>query len=96
MAAPDRDTALRLTVTGALPAELLLTESRIAEALQPLSSLVLIDRTTPGQTAALASDPTLRGAYYHALSDKLQSDDPVLRETTALALRLGMQALKQD
>ena len=96
MTAPDRDTALRLTVTGVLPADLLLSESRIAEGLQPLSSLTLIDRTTPGQTEVLVSDPTLRGAYYHALADKLQSDDPVLRETAALALRLGMQELKQD
>ena len=58
--------------------------------------MTLIDRTTPQQTEALASDPTLRGAYYQALADKLQSEDPVLRETAALALRLGMQELKQD
>ena len=96
MAAPDRDTALRLTVSGTLPAELLLSEPRIAAELQPLSSLTLIDRTTPCQTEALASDPTLRGAYYQALADKLQSEDPILRETAALALRLGMQELKQD
>lgn len=96
MAAPDRDTALRLTVTGTLPAELLLSEDRIAEALGPLASLVLIDRTTPGETAALASDPTLRGAYFHALADKLFADDPTLRETAALALRLGMQEFKHD
>ncbi len=96
MLQPDRDTALRLTVTGTLPAELLLSEARIAEGLEPISSLELMDRTTPGQNAALASDPTLRGAYYHALADNLQSDDPILRETAALALRLGMQELKQD
>lgn len=95
MAAPDRDTALRLTVTGALPADLLLSEEQIAQALEPLASLTLIDQTTPGKTADLASDPTLRGAYFHALADKLQSDDPILRQTAALALRLGMQEFKQ-
>ena len=96
MIAPDRDTSLRLTVTGTLPADLLLSEQRMAHALEPLSSLVLIDRTTPSQTAALASDPTLRGAYFHALADKLASEDPMMRETAALALRLGMQEFKED
>lgn len=96
MAAPDRDTALRLTVSGVLPADLLLSEERIASALGPLASLTLIDRTTPGGIAALASDPTLRGAYVQALADQLQSDDPTLRETAALALRLGMQEFKND
>lgn len=96
MAAPDRDTALRLTVTGTLPADLLLSEARIASALGTLSSLTLIDRTTPGDTAALASDPTLRGAYFHALTEQLTSDDRTLRETAALALRLGLQEFKND
>lgn len=96
MAAPDRDTALRLTVTGTLGAELLLSEKTIAAALAPLGSLTLIDKTTPGKTDVLAADPTLRGAYYHALADRLQADDPTLRETAALALRLGMQAFKQE
>ena len=96
MAAPDRDTALRLTVTGTLPADLLLSETRLAVALAPLASLELIDRTTPGETDALDTDPTLRGAYYRALADKLQSEDAVTRETAALALRLGMQEFKQE
>ena len=96
MAAPDKDTALRLTVTGILPADLLLSEERILEALAPLSSLTLIDRTTPGDTAALASDPTLRGAYYQALAQKLQSEDTATNEIAELALRLGMQEFKQE
>ncbi len=96
MAAPDRDTALQLTVAGTLPAELLLSEHKLAQILSPLSSLTLIDQTTPEQTAALTEDPTLRGAYYRALADKLHSDDPILCQTAALALRLGMQEFKQD
>jgi len=96
MSVPDRDTALRLTVTGTLPADLLLSEDQIAKALEPLASLTLIDQTTPGQTTTLASDPTLRGAYFHALADKLQSDDPILRQTAELALRLGMQEFKRN
>ena len=96
MAAPDKDTALQLTVTGTLPAELLLSETRIAAALAPLASLELIDRTVPGETDALETDPTLRGAYYRELADKLQSEDAATRETAALALRLGMQEFKQE
>ncbi|MBR5870112.1 MAG: metallophosphoesterase [Clostridia bacterium] len=96
MAAPDKDTALRLTVTGTLGAHLLLSEQRIAEALAPLSSLVLIDRTVTGETASLESDPTLRGAYLRTLADKLQSEDATMRETAALALRLGMQEFKNE
>ena len=96
MAAPDKDTALRLTVSGTLPAHLLLSEQMLTEALAPFASLSLIDRTVPAGTAALASDPTLRGAYFRVLADKLRSEDTALRETAELALRLGMQEFKND
>ncbi len=96
MAAPDKDTSLRLTVTGTLPADLLLSETQLAGALAPLASLVLIDRTTPGETDALDNDPTLRGAYFKAIADQLQSEDKDTREVAALALRLGMQEFKQE
>lgn len=96
MSPPDRDTALRLTVTGRLDADILLSEERIAKVLGPLASFSLVDRTVPGDTKPLAADPTLRGAYYHALADKLQSEDAVVRETAALALRLGLQQFKHE
>lgn len=94
LTAPDRDTALRLTVTGTLPADLLLTEEAVLAALAPLASLSLIDHTVPSDISALAEDPTLRGAYYHALSDALSSKDPALHDAAVLALRLGLQEFK--
>ena len=95
MTAPDRDTALRLTVSGTLGADVLLTEEAVLRALAPLGELVLCDRTVPGDTAYLAADPTLRGAYYSALSEALAAGDPALSETAVLALRLGLKEIKR-
>ena len=95
MTAPDRDTALRLTVSGTLGADVLLTEEAVLRALAPLGELVLCDRTVPGDTAYLAADPTLRGAYYSALSEALAAGDPALSETAVLALRLGLKEMKR-
>ncbi len=96
MAAPDRDTALRLTVRGSLDADILLSEERIAKVLGTLAAFELVDRTTARDTKPLSTDPTLRGAYYRALADHLQSDDATLRETAALALRLGLRQFKHE
>ena len=93
LVALDENTALKLTLIGSLPADIPVTERVIRSALPTLSELVLDDRTDPCPTDALTADPTLRGAYCRALDPALRSDSEVIRETAALALRLGLQAL---
>lgn len=52
------------------------------------------DRTLPLYDAAyLEKAPTLQGAYYRTLLPKLNSEDAKVRETAAVALRMGLSAL---
>ena len=90
----DRDTVLSLTLTGEIPADLFFEETQLLASLPDIASLTLIDRTVPWQAEALSEDPTLRGAYYNELRDALFSEDETLRQTAAIALRVGLQELK--
>lgn len=44
----------------------------------------------------LASDPTVRGAFFNSLLPKLKSDEEETRITAAAALRYGLSALHGD
>ena len=54
----------------------------------------MIDKTRPcPEIADLESDPTIRGAFYSELKEKLQSADAEERACAERALRLGLAAL---
>ncbi len=92
----DRDTALRLILTGTFSAAISLNEKNLAALLPPLLLLELCDRTTPDQNLSwLENDPTLRGAFYRELLPLLNSANENDRETAYLALRLGLQAMNE-
>ena len=93
-ALPDKDTALHLTLTGTVSAELLLTRETLQPYLPPVFLLEVCDGTErENDLDRLESDPTLRGAYYRELKPLLESSSENERETAILALRLGLQAM---
>lgn len=88
------DTALRLILTGSLPSGVTVSKSFIQARFPRLFLIETIDRTMPLlDAAALERDPTIRGAFYRSLKDKLGSPDENERETAAAALRYGLAAL---
>ncbi|MCQ2432193.1 MAG: hypothetical protein MJ175_06270 [Clostridia bacterium] len=90
----DSDAAMRLTLTGTVPAAMLLTEDALRPLLPPFFLFELCDCTARDHDLAwLEHDPTLRGAFYRELKPYLESDSENDRETAYLALRLGLQAM---
>ena len=88
-----RDTALRITLTGATPPDFTVPLEANGEALG-LFYLELIDRTTPTFDAKyLEQDMSVRGELYRSLLPYLTSGAPEDRATAARALRMGMAAL---
>lgn len=88
------DTALRCILEGELPPSLDFSERRLANSVQGLFSLEIIDNTMPMANAEmLAQDPTIRGAVYNALLPQMQGGTPEERETASRALRLIFDAL---
>ena len=88
------DTALRLILTGCLPSGVTVSKSFIQARFPRLFLIDTVDRTLPLLDAGtLERDPTIRGAFYRSLKDKLGSPDENERETAAAALRYGLAAL---
>ena len=88
-----RDTALRVTLTGATPPDFTVPREANGEALG-LYYLELLDRTTPTFDAKyLEQDMSVRGELYRSLLPYLTSGTPEERATAARALRMGMAAL---
>lgn len=88
-----RDTALRVTLTGATPPDFTVPREANGEALG-LFYLELLDRTTPTFDAKyLEQDMSVRGELYRSLLPYLTSGTPEERATAARALRMGMAAL---
>ncbi len=88
------DTALRIRLTGQVSGELKISRTFLAEQFPGLFLLELLDETVPlYDSERLKSDPTIRGAYYDALLPMLESEDPQIRESAALALRYGLAAI---
>ena len=88
-----RDTALRVTLTGATPPAFSVPREANGEALG-LFYLELIDRTTPTFDAKyLEADMSVRGELYRSLLPYLTTGSAEERATAARALRMGMAAL---
>lgn len=90
----DADTSARVILTGNVPSSLLISEKTIAQAINGLFYIEVKDKTSPEfDSDALESDPTLKGAFYQLLKDKLNSENEDERTCARNALRLGLSAL---
>ena len=90
------DTALRVTTEGIVSPDVSLTEDELRRTLRLPFYLEWNDSTVPLlDIERLKNDPTVLGAFYRQLEEKLLSDDPVVRKTASLALRYGLSALSR-
>lgn len=88
------DTLLRLVLCGDVSPTLEMPVNAIRALGQGLAYFEVVDQTTPlFDYDYLASDPTIRGAYFRELLPKLRSDDAREREVAAMALRCGLAVL---
>lgn len=88
------ETALKVTLTGTVAGDFIISEDFIAKQFPRLFFLKLIDGTVPLlDRDQLERDPTIRGAFYRALEPMLESADESERETAAAALRYGLAAI---
>ncbi len=90
----DADTSLRVILTGRVSPSLLISEKAVEQAITGLYYVEVKDKTSATyDTSALEADPTLKGAFYSLLKDKLNSENEEERATARNALRLGLSAL---
>ena len=90
----DEDTTLRVTLTGDVSPSLVISTQTVEQSVGGLYYIEVVDKTRPAPDfAGLEADPTVRGAFYTALKDRLNSDDPAERACAERALRLGLSAL---
>lgn len=88
------ETLLRLTICGDIAPTLEVPIIAIRALGQGLAYFEVVDETTPlFDYDYLASDPTIRGAYFRELLPKLRSSDAREREVAAMALRSGLSVL---
>ena len=88
----ERDT-LRITLVGRIAQEVRVP-TEIIDSLAASSEYEIIDNTEKAALdSELEGDPTVKGALYRLLSDKLSSEDEKERRISALALRLALGAL---
>ncbi len=86
--------AVRFTLTGDLSAEYHPCCAAIRAMVSGPEECEIVDRTLPlADRAALADDRTLRGEFFRAIAPSLDSDDPTVRTTAELALKLGLCAM---
>lgn len=90
----DSDTSLRVTLTGEIPASFVISRKTIEESVPGLYYIEVKDKTrTSIDYSGLDADPTVRGAFYSLLKDKLTSENEEERACANNALRLGLSAL---
>lgn len=90
----DGETTLRVTLTGDTPPALVISTAAVEDAVTGLYYIEVIDKTHPCPAISdLDADPTIRGAFYAELKQKLESSDPEERACAERALRLGLSAL---
>lgn len=90
------DTLLSLTLTGSVSPDVTLSDSAMLDFIsQGLFHASLKNCTDPlFGSELLASDPTVRGAFFNALLPNLSSGQEETRNTAAAALRYGLSALR--
>lgn len=90
------DTLLSLTLTGSVSPDVTLSDSAMLDFIsQGLFHASLKNCTDPlFGSELLASDPTVRGAFFNALLPNLSSGEEETRNTAAAALRYGLSALR--
>ncbi|MBR6644630.1 MAG: DNA repair exonuclease [Clostridia bacterium] len=92
----DADTTLRVTLTGDVSPSLIISTKALEESASGLYYIEVIDKTRPcPEISDLEGDPTIRGAFYGELKEKLQSSDENERRAAERALRLGLAALSR-
>ena len=90
----DKETVLRLVLTGSTPPSVLPNEKNLRPLLPHFAELHIEDKTVPDAEAEqLSADPTLRGAFYAELLPLMENGSEEEKETARLALRLGLAAL---
>ena len=88
----ERDTVLRLTLTGIIADDAAVDPDRLTAALPEFYSVTIRDETTPSLAFA-EGDMSIRGEYCRLLAPMLSSADEKERRTAVLALRMGLSAL---
>lgn len=90
------DTLLNLTLTGSVSPDVTLSDSILLDYISNgLFFASLRNCTDPlFDPELLASDPTIRGAFFNALLPELNSDEAETANTAKAALRYGLSALR--
>ena len=89
------DTALRAILTGSVPPAYTPDPMRIAEKIEGLHKLEVIDDTVPLYDAdALLEDMSVRGEYFRTLVHKMKEGTAEERKIAVQALRIGLCALE--
>ena len=87
------ETLLSLTLTGAVPASLVINPSDLAREVEGLFFFELTDGTVPEESAEeLAADGTVRGEFYRELAPLLEGDE-AQRAVGEKALKYDLAAL---
>ncbi len=88
------DTCLRAVLTGAVSPSLVIDKRSLATRFSQLLSLEILDETIPRLDAQeFENDRTVRGAFYRAMRNKIETASPREREIAVRALRLGLAAI---
>lgn len=88
------DTLLRATLTGAVAPSLVVDTRTLMARFPDLFDLEIRDRTTLQLTAGdFEGDRTVRGAFYRAMTEKIENGSPEEREIAVRALRYGLAAI---
>lgn len=88
------ETALRLSLTGSVGLACRPDPVALGALGERFALFEVIDETLPVFDAGfLEKDPSLRGAFYRAMLDRLHAADSETRSVAAEALRLGLAAL---
>lgn len=88
------DTLLRATLTGAVSPSLVIDARALQTHFSSLFSLEIIDETIPQLDAhEFENDRTVRGAFYRAMREKIETASPREREIAVRALRYGLAAI---
>lgn len=90
----EKDTSLRLTLTGELSPEVLLSEEQLRGAADAVDTWECrIETRSRADGSALRRDPTIRGAYFDEFRSGAAGTDQHSPAVLADALRLGLHAL---